>query len=69
MVDGFDFDASGKTSFCESCVEGKHHRSPFPTGGGMRAKEPLELVHTDMCGKMNSTSLGGAQYFLTFIDD
>ena len=69
MVDGFDFDASGKTSFCESCVEGKHHRSPFPTGGCMRVKEPLELVHTDVCGKMNSTSLGGAQYFMTFIDD
>ena len=30
---------------------------------------PLELVHSDVCGKMNSPSLGGGEYFLTFIDD
>ena len=49
-------------------MEGKHHRSPFRTGG-RRAKELLELVHIDTCGKMNLTSLGGAQYFLMLIDD
>ncbi len=38
-------------------------------GGGTRAKEPLDLVHTDVCGKLNTKSLGGAEYFLTFIDD
>ncbi len=28
----------------------------------------LELVHTDVCS-MGETSLGGARYFVTFIDD
>ena len=32
-------------------------------------EEPLDLVHSDLCGKMNEKSLGGAQYFLSFIDD
>lgn len=27
------------------------------------------MVHSDVCGKLNTQSLGGAQYFLTFIDD
>ena len=69
LVDGFDYDSTKKIIFCDSCTEGKHHRSPFPVGGGSRAREPLDLVHTDVCGKLNTKSLGGAEYFLTFIDD
>ena len=34
-----------------------------------RAEEPLGLVHSDACGKINVKSLSGAEYFLTFIDD
>ena len=69
LVDGFDFDAAKQINFCESCVEGKHHWCHFPTSGGKRAKEPLGLVHSDICGKMSAESLSGAEYFLTFIDD
>ncbi len=29
----------------------------------------MEIVHTDVCGPMKTTSHGGARYFLTFIDD
>ncbi|TYK28613.1 retrovirus-related pol polyprotein from transposon tnt 1-94 [Cucumis melo var. makuwa] len=36
---------------CESCLEGKTKR-PF-TRKGYRAKEPLELEHSDLCGPMN----------------
>ena len=69
LVDDFDFNASRETTFCESCVEGKHHRSRFPVDGGKRSSEPLGFVHSDVCGKMNATSLSGGEYFLTFIDD
>ena len=31
---GFNFDKSKEIVFCESCVVGKHHKSPFPVGGG-----------------------------------
>ena len=27
------------------------------------------MVHTDVCGKLDTKSLGGAQYLVTFIDD
>ena len=69
LVSGFDFDASKQIDYCEACIEAKHHRSHFPTSSSGRAKEPLGLVHSDVCGKMNAKSLGGAEYFLTFIDD
>jgi hypothetical protein len=54
---------------CEGCIEGKQHCKPFPSDGGMRATKPLEIVHLDVCGPMKTTSLGGARYFVTYIDD
>ena len=34
-----------------------------------RRSQPLDLVHTDMCGPMHTESLGKAKYFNEFIDD
>jgi hypothetical protein len=58
---------TGTPSVCEPCLEGRQHRSPFPVGTG-RAAAPLDLVHSDVCGKVGSTSLSGSKYFVTFID-
>ena len=51
----------------ESCLAGKACRKPF--GKVMRATQPLELIHSDICGPMNVKARHGASYFLTFIDD
>ncbi|KAA0054556.1 hypothetical protein E5676_scaffold519G00200 [Cucumis melo var. makuwa] len=40
---------------CESCLEGKMTKRPF-TGKGYKAKEPLELIHSDLCDPMNHKS-------------
>eukprot|EP00253_Pinus_taeda_P036572 PITA_36572 len=56
-------------SLCEGCILGKQHRESFPSGKCIRAKAPLEIVHSDVCGPMQTPSLAGSQYFLTFIDD
>lgn len=58
-----------KDGFCELCIMGKQHREPFLKKKSWRAKEKLELVHSDIYGPMPIASLGGATYFLTFIDD
>ncbi|MCP4491938.1 MAG: DDE-type integrase/transposase/recombinase [Gammaproteobacteria bacterium] len=55
-------------SFCEDCADGKLHRLPFQTSEA-RTSEILELVHSDVCGSIDPLSLGGAKYFVTFIDD
>jgi hypothetical protein len=53
---------------CVPCLQGKHHRSPFPKDG-KRAENLLDLIHSDLCGPMENDSLGGSRYFLTLIDD
>ena len=57
------------TSSCESCIMAKQHRDSFPSGVAYRAKSCLEIVHSDLCGSMQTPSLGGNLYFLSFIDD
>ena len=69
LVNGFDYDPSKEISFCQACVEGNLHESQFPTTGGKRSEEPLGLIHSDVCGKISTPSLGRGLYFLTFIDD
>ena len=34
-----------------------------------KTKGTLELIHSDVCGPMSSTSLSGFEYYITFIDD
>jgi len=53
---------------CESCLEGKMTKRPFSSKGN-RAKDLLELVHTDVCGPINVRARGGYEYFITFTDD
>lgn len=53
---------------CVTCAEGKITRQPFKHTG-TRASDFLELVHSDVCGPISVQSLGGAKYFVTFIDD
>lgn len=55
---------------CESCQMGKSHRAAMPQAGVHRSKQPLELIHSDVCGPMRTASIGGQFiYFVTFIDD
>ena len=60
--------ADGVAGLCEPCVLGKQHRSPFKKSA-TAATRPLELVHTDVCGPLPVTSLGGNNYFVTLLDD
>ena len=55
--------------FCEGCLLGKQFRNSFPKESYSRAKKPLELIHTDVCGPISPSSLGKNNYFLLFIDD
>eukprot|EP00795_Rhopilema_esculentum_P014459 gene14460-biopygen4243 len=69
LVEGLKFNDSKDMQFCEACVEGKQTRNSFPKGQATHATELLEIVHSDVCGPMQTTSLGGHRYFITFIDD
>ena len=72
MVSGMDLEDTdeGRSYLpCEACIQGKQTRVPFSTQGMSRANKALELVYSDVCGPMRTTSLGGSKYFVTFIDD
>ena len=43
-------------------------KRPFTTKG-LRAEEPLGLIHSDVCGPFATQARGGYEYYVTFIDD
>lgn len=69
LATGISFSgSSGHNPVCVSCLKGKQVRKPF-NNKGTRASHVLELIHSDICGPMETNSLSGARYFYTFIDD
>ncbi|CAI7773217.1 unnamed protein product [Closterium sp. NIES-53] len=54
---------------CAACVEGKMARKPFGSRTSPLAKDPLALVHMDVCGPMRHASKGGARFLLVMLDD
>lgn len=52
-----------------SCFQGKQARTKIPKRSDTRAEQPLQLVHSDVCGPFCHASLGGAKDFVSFIDD
>ena len=55
--------------FCEDCVYGKAKRVSFKKTRRVPKTHLLELVHTDVWGPAQVSSLGGSRYFVSFIDD
>jgi hypothetical protein len=68
MVDGMGIKVRTSVGVCEACLEGKQHRQPSHQPA-TRAKEPLELIHSDLCGPIDPTTYGGTNYYLLFTDD
>lgn len=69
LVTGIQIQKCEVNANCECCLEGKMTRLPFPKQAGPQSSKMLELVHTDLCGPMNTVTPGGARYFMTIIDD
>jgi hypothetical protein len=53
---------------CEACVYGKHHRGSFKLRLE-KSKECGKIIHADVCGPMQTESMGGSRYFLLIKDD
>lgn len=53
---------------CVTCLQGKQTRLSLKQST-TKSSKLLELVHSDICGPMETSSLGGAKYFMTLIDD
>jgi hypothetical protein len=52
---------------CNGCAKGKNIKNPFPKRDNKAGV--LELIHSDVCGPMPSSSINGYVYYVSFIDD
>ncbi|KAL0391597.1 UNVERIFIED_CONTAM: hypothetical protein Slati_4523900 [Sesamum latifolium] len=52
----------------ESCLKEKITRKPF-VGQSTLANSLLDLIHTDVCGPLNTQARGEFSYFITFSND
>ncbi|KAM1627395.1 hypothetical protein ACFX1R_017067 [Malus domestica] len=53
---------------CDICPLAKQHRLPFGISS-ITTKKPFDLIHCDIWGPYKISSLSGANYFLTVVDD
>ena len=58
-----------KLNTCDHWVVGKQRRLCFKHHSSSRKDEVFELVYSNFCGPLKVKSIGGALYFVTFIDD
>jgi len=56
------------TKICGICVMGRQHKEA-ETKERDKARELLMVVHTDLCGPMQTVSLHGERYFIMFTDE
>jgi len=54
--------------FSKNCVYEKQNLVSFPSGS-RRAKQILELVHSDVFGSVKVPLLGKSMYYVSFIDE
>ena len=59
---------SDRDSICQGCANRKQVKGPFPSSKS-RTNQVLHLVHSDLCGPLPITSLGGYLYCFIFVDD
>ena len=53
---------------CRGCAQGKNVKSLLPSNDN-KVKGILDIVHSDVCGPMSTTSLSKYVYYVSFIDD
>ncbi|GAU36409.1 hypothetical protein TSUD_38770 [Trifolium subterraneum] len=54
---------------CKVCMIGKQTRNSFKSEIPSRARNQLEVVHSDVCGPFEVATLAGNRYFISFVDE
>ncbi|TLX69477.1 DDE-type integrase/transposase/recombinase, partial [Labilibacter sediminis] len=54
---------------CAACEQGKLSKSTYKSIKEHSVSEPLQLLHTDLCGPSSVPSLSGKKYILVLVDD
>ena len=67
FVEGMQISDS-KVECCEVCELNKSKKQPVPKDCMTRAKEILDIVHTDVLGKISPEAVDGHCYAIGFVD-
>lgn len=59
LASGMKLVNCGAKVVCEPCMEGKMARLPYPQQAERKTTQPLQLIHTDLCGPMSNVTPGG----------
>jgi hypothetical protein len=70
-VEGLTVDPESRrdAADCESCIQAKMHRRPFPHKALHRSQSPGEGIHSDLWGPARTRSTEGNYYYISFTDD
>ena len=66
---GIDLTSVNKWETCSGCALGKQTRVSYMPKSPDQAKKLLEVIHSDVCGPMQTHTFSGKRYFVTFIDE
>jgi len=66
---GVKLDVSEPHGPCDGCLAGKDSRHTFKSKPSNQALHPLELIHADLAGPMETQSITGYFYYFVLIDD
>lgn len=58
-----------QTQLCADCCISKQPRNAFKSKAPHKSKGKLDVVYSDVCGPLEVQSLGGNNYFVSFIDE
>ncbi|CAN1342175.1 Retrovirus-related Pol polyprotein from transposon TNT 1-94 [Linum perenne] len=69
LVGGLPQFSHVKDFFCSTCVKGKQTKNSFKSSSFISTSKPLQLIHIDLFGPTNISSLGGKNYAFVLVDD
>jgi len=67
-VSGLTLKENQTISDCKVCIAQNLSNLPF-TPRIHRSQQRLDIIYSDFCGPMRTTSIGGTRYFMTLIND
>ena len=65
VVEGIPEMQSKHEGVCKGCAKGKNTKKTFPSSKS-KAKGIFEIIHSNVCGPMSSSSLSGYVYYVSF---
>eukprot|EP00253_Pinus_taeda_P007197 PITA_07197 len=69
LVSGLPNIQTQQLGVCGACQSSKQHQSSFTNGESWHTSKVLQLIHVDICGPMNTSSITACKYFLLIVDD